>query len=636
MLTKRQIQILEELEQHTTDFIKGNRLAACVGCSLKTLQNDMKEVKQQIEMHGGEILSITSKGYQFLLHDASAYQAWKMLLDTRSQKEPDFNDPAFRVSYILMKLLAHDAYIKSEELADEMYISRSRISIDLKEVKEVLTQYDLAIEQKPNYGIRICGLEKNKRLCIVKEQLPLNEWREFHTSGEQKNKMIAFISDVIVETLMNAHYKISDIVFQNLVLHVYVAVNRMMEADYLERDQAMEALPPNAHEILIAKRILKKLQEQWSFELNDCEIQYLAMNLLGKRSYDNDEIITTQMDTMVNDILEVIREKLGIDLTGDIELRISLALHMIPLISRVKFNMQLKNSMIDEIKQYFTLAYDMATIAASYLTQAQQIHLQEDEIAYLAVHFNLALQKKMNKVNPKKVLIICNSRRGDSLMIQHTLLKWFDEMISQLDIVNAIEVPLYDLDSYDCIFATFLHHENIPKRAIRINFFLNQQDKNRIERALKGESEAQEVLRYFDPSLCIFDQKEEDKDALIQRLCKRANEVNSFDEDLYQAVMRREELGYTAFGNGIAVPHPDSLISLKTTVITAILKKPIAWGPQKVQLVFLICVEKGNQKDLRSLFECISLLMANPDVISDIIEQQDFEALKQALTKLMK
>lgn len=114
----------------------------------------------------------------------------------------------------------------------------------------------------------------------------------------------------------------------------------------------------------------------------------------------------------------------------------------------------------------------MAVIAASYISEQKHYQLSSDEVGYLAVHFSLSLSKKENKINPKKVLIICNARRGDYLMIQHTFLKEFNEMISDLEIINALEIPQYNLDDYDCIFATFLNHPLIPKRALRINFLL--------------------------------------------------------------------------------------------------------------------------------------------------------------------
>lgn len=73
---------------------------------------------------------------------------------------------------------------------------------------------------------------------------------------------------------------------------------------------------------------------------------------------------------------------------------------------------------------------------------------------------------------------------------------------------------------------------------------------------------------------------------VIQLMCEVANKYNEFEEDLFQSCIRREELGSTAYGQLIALPHPDHLISQKTIVITAILDKPIVWSKQKAQLIF--------------------------------------------------
>ena len=54
-----------------------------------------------------------------------------------------------------------------------MYVSRSSVSSDLKIVKRVLEKISIKIEHKPNYGMIVVGLEKDKRDCIIKEQLEL-------------------------------------------------------------------------------------------------------------------------------------------------------------------------------------------------------------------------------------------------------------------------------------------------------------------------------------------------------------------------------------------------------------------------------------------------------------------------------
>ncbi|MTE25099.1 HTH domain-containing protein, partial [Microbacterium sp. ZXX196] len=55
-----------------------------------------------------------------------------------------------RVHYIINRLLLTDKNLKLEDLADELFISKSTIQNDLKEVKELLKSYDLKVEKTGN------------------------------------------------------------------------------------------------------------------------------------------------------------------------------------------------------------------------------------------------------------------------------------------------------------------------------------------------------------------------------------------------------------------------------------------------------------------------------------------------------
>ena len=626
MLNERQKQIFLCLDENKNSFIKGIELANKVNCSLKTLQNTVKEMKIILEKYQLEIISMTSKGYNLIIHDQQEYNDFKQLL-LESDDKKDFNNQGYRITYILSTLLSDNHFVKADDLASQMYVSRSSVSSDLKIVKRVLEKYQLKIEHKPNYGMIVVGLEKDKRDCIIKEQLELQLGH-----STIKKEWLATISDIVVDSLMKAKYRISDVVLQNLVLHICVSIQRMQHGIYIDNPQMARQY---GHEHVIAKKILDELASIYHFIVTENEISFLAIHLLGKRSYEENDLISKEIDYFVNGMLEEIKIKTDIDFYGDVELKISLALHLVPLLVRLESQMQLQNTMIQDIQANYPLAYDVAVIAASYISEQKHYQLSSDEVGYLAVHFSLSLSKKENKINPKKVLIICNARRGDYLMIQHTFLKEFNEMISDLEIINALEIPQYNLDDYDCIFATFLNHPLIPKRALRINFFIDQKDIQRIKNSLQGQSEAGELLKYFKEEYFMGMIDAKNQKEVIQLMCEVANKYNEFEEDLFQSCIRREELGSTAYGQLIALPHPDYLISQKTIVITAILDKPIVWSKQKAQLIFLICVEKGNQKDLRVLFECISHFMMDQQSVQDVICRGDYQTFTKNLGKLI-
>ena len=634
MITNRQLQILLELIKKENEFIKSAYFAKELNVSSKTIQNDIKILKLELKESGASILAETSKGYFLNITNKDAFSKYKTDITNLKNNTFDFSEQLVRVSYILKTLLTENSYVKAERLADEMYICQSRITVDLQLVRKILKKYDLEIIQKPNYGIKISGLEKDKRLCIVKEKVPIYELNSIMTRKNNDNTLLLEISDIVSEILVDAHYKISDIIFQNLLLHIFVAIKRVSNNEYIGSVHEFDEFESFGHEIIIAKKIMKQLSQKYNFQLNDSEIKYLALNLQGKRNYENSEMISEQTNNFVTNILAEIKVKMGLDLTYDVQLRISLALHIIPLILRIKHNMQLKNVMLDEIKQNFTLAYDVATHAASYITELYKIKLTEDEIGYLAAHFNLALQNQTLQENPKRILIICSSRRGDTLLMKHNLLKWFKEMISQIDMINLIELGNVDLKQYDVIFTTFLNNDKIPRNAIKVNYFLDENDYCRIEHALTGEPFGNELLKYFSEDLMIVSEENKEKEDIINEMCTLAKKKYHLNDELYDSVIRREELGFTSFGNMIALPHPDTLITKETFVVVSILNKPITWGSEKVRIVLLISVEKGNKRELKSLFEGISGLIKDKDSVENILKLPTYENFMSVLKKI--
>lgn len=629
MITNRQIQILAELEliKKENEFVKSLDLANKLNVSTKTIQNDMKILKHELKENGALILSETNKGYCLSISDKDKFIKYKADTINSYNNTFDFSEQSVRVSYILKTLLITNNYIKAEQLADEMYISQSRITVDLQIVRRMIKKYDLEIIHKPNYGIKIIGLEKDKRLCIVKEKVPIYELRNLTNVKGFDNTLLSEISDIVAEILVKAHYKISDIIFQNLLLHIFVAIKRISSNEYIENNQELNNFDSFGHELIIAEEIMKQISIKYKIKLDDNEIRYLALNLYGKRNYEKSDMISEETDNLVAGMLEEIKYKMGLDLTYNLQLRISLALHAIPLISRIKNNMQLKNIMLEEIKQNYTLAYDVATHAAHYITNLYNIKLTEDEIAYLAAHFNLALEDQTADGDPKRILIICSARSGDTLLMKHKLTKWFKEMISKIDMINLIELPNVDLNQYDVIFTTFLNNENIPCNAIKINYFLNESDHYRIERALKGDPLGQDLLKYFSKELFIISDKNKNREEIIKEMCDLAKKKYDLNDDLYNSVIRREKLGFTSFGNNIALPHPDTLITEKTFVVINILNKPVKWGNDNVRIVLLVSVARGKEKELRSLFECISRLIKDKNSVESILKLPTYENL---------
>ena len=69
--------------------------------------------------------------------------------------------------YLLVRFLTSAFSLKLEDLADEWFVSRGTLQNDMAEVRERLAHYQLTIETKPRYGMKLFGAEMAIRACLT-------------------------------------------------------------------------------------------------------------------------------------------------------------------------------------------------------------------------------------------------------------------------------------------------------------------------------------------------------------------------------------------------------------------------------------------------------------------------------------
>ncbi|KIL50029.1 helix-turn-helix domain-containing protein [Jeotgalibacillus soli] len=93
---------------------------------------------------------------------------WKIIFKKKSiQNEAIPAASAERVHYLIYRLSLAEGYLKIEELADELFISKSTIQNNLRDVKKVMETHGIQFGAKPNYGFKLKGKEVKLRYCIA-------------------------------------------------------------------------------------------------------------------------------------------------------------------------------------------------------------------------------------------------------------------------------------------------------------------------------------------------------------------------------------------------------------------------------------------------------------------------------------
>lgn len=628
MLTKRQIEILLNLFSNLDAPVSLQVFTDQFHLSLRSIQTDIAEIKETIKEHGLYIENNKNCICMSITNQETANIFMNSIIQDYNLNQ-FFEDQSSRISYIISRLLDSNDYLKSADLADEMYISRSQISNDIKLAKNMLSSYHLTLISKPYYGIKIIGKENDIRNYIIQEKLKIkNLVCDEITHSFSSHEHIDDINNIVIKILTHSHYIISDIALQNLILHIVTAVNRIKSGHLIHMD-SLNISPVYAHVIEISKNILEKCADIYNFEFNDDEIFFLALNLYGKREFDKQEFITDEINNLVFLGLYKIKEIFGLDFTSNLNLRISLGLHILPLLTRINTNMQLRNIMTFNIKQKYTLAYDLASTFTNTIIPSDK-KILDDEIAYVALHFVNYIDENSPQ-KKKRMLIISSLRRSETILLQNNILRNFPS-IKEVKIISKNSLSTTNVNNYNVICTTendiFINNNKIQK----ISYFLNDTDIKKIELLLDGFNGPKDILDCFSEDLFYYGDAPS-KNAVIKWLYEMAYKQGLADEKLYHSIMNHENVTSTYFGNYLAIPHPEIFLSETSFISVAILPKPILWDDEYVDIVFLVSIQKNNPNAFK-LWSYLSFLISNNTTLQEIKKEPTFQNLSKVISKI--
>ena len=113
-----------------------------------------------------------------------------------------------------------------------------------------------------------------------------------------------------------------------------------------------------------------------------------------------------------------------------------------------------------------------------------------------------------------------------------------------------------------------------------------------------------------------------DKRGLLHDLAHRAARVLNVDDDtVFNALLKREELGSTGVGNGVAIPHVRLEQVKRPFGIMARLKDPIDFNAvdgQPVDLVCLLLLSKENEGAQLNALAGVARRLRTPQVLQEL------------------
>lgn len=617
MLTQREKNILHFLEGK--GYCRAKQIGSAMGVSEKTIRNDILSINYKLN----NIAFISSKpnsGYCLEIKDKRNFD--KALKEC----EPDLpSTPEQRINFIIKLFLKENRYIKTEEIANMLYQSTSTISTDLKEVRKTLQKYHLSLKTKPKYGMILKGEEKHLR------ELESDILHKKNESNDIKSHDV--IAQILQETIESYNFQISEFAFNNLIIHLVVAIDRIKQGKTITFPSNYYNDLQNKLEYTIAKDIASKINKKLEIKLPESECAYISMHLLGKKLQNDQEntIIPQEYNELVQKLLTELSQEYQINFTKDLNLQLALTLHLIPLSYRLKYDLRMENPLLESIKTNYPHAYIIAKSLANSLSKAFNKELSADEIGYLALHINLSMEKEFINVRKKNIILVCATGKGTAKLLEYQYRQKFGNWINRLICCDVNSLKNQDFTDIDFIFTTVPIYDPVPVPVIETGFILDQNETIRIEQNIDDMSS---IAAYFPKDLFFSKIDLHTQEEVITFLIQKAASLYALPDDFEEMIWKREKVFSTAFDNYVALPHPYKPCTKETFASIAILKEPILWNDKLVQIVFLISLSKENDENIQTFYKKLSKILVNNSLLEKLIQNPTYDFLIQTLNQI--
>ncbi len=591
------------------DYHTSKEIGEVMDLSSKTIRKEINQLNSVIKDKGAIVESKPGKGFIFTIKDKEKFQLFlkKDWYKYAYYQEKD-GDKNLRYVNILRMFLFSNSYIKQFELAEVFHVSESQINKDLPYVKKILESYDLELVSKPYYGMKVEGCEKNIRLAIKNE---IGE-DPILFEGDKDRELFRKIQEIIDEMDFGEDYYMPYVNFKNLVIHIYISILRIKEKKYINLSKSLEKKVVSYEEFKIANKIVDELQAKLGMKIPKDELVYITMHLIAKNTIRDQEKISTEILETSQAIIDEIYRVSKYDFRANIDFYFALAIHLGPLINRIKYGFNMKNPILDDIKDN-KIPYLLATIGSNVINEKYQTKLSEDEIGYIALHIMAAMDS--NTTNTKNILIICGSGNSSAQIMKAQLNRQFRNNINEIRTTDLRSLDKINMKDYDLIISSVKLDDAYDLPIVYVDVIFSKVDLDNIKIAI-DDKRLGGIYDLFNNSKLVKTNKFKNKLEVLKYISECIEEKSSMDKDSALSQLKhREELGYTMF-NQIAIPHILEPIDGNSFSVIIILDKPIKWDGENVKLIYSLVVGK-ELADMSLYYERLGNFLSSPSAILD-------------------
>lgn len=505
-LNSRQKEIIKILTRSTINKpITTSMIAKELSLSSRTVLREMPKIEAWLDEN--EFKFIKKPGVGLIIdEDLDNQQLILELLEIEKIKKQYSKEE--RKKIIVGELLIAKEPLKFFYFISQLKISEGTLSGDLDAIEIWLTKFNIKLIRKPGLGIYVQGEESDFRKALVNlfydtidENELIDAVKEVGESEKSKdvielsveNKLLKFIDRDIIKSVEKTvgdledalDIKLADNAYIGLVVHLSLAIQRIENNEKISIDEETLKELSKLSEFSMAEKIVKAIEKEFNIDIPKDEIGYITMHLKGAKLRLNSKaedfnLSNLDVKQVAYHIISTAEKEFGVYLREDGRLIIDLTNHLVPAISRLKMKLNIRNPLLENIKENYFREFEVCSKACDILKVMTNLsEIPESEIAYITMHIAAALEKNIldEKVN---IVIACHTGIGTSRLLMSIIEKEFKniEVIGTISSIN-IDIKKLKDDGVDFIISTV--ELKVDYKYIRVNTIITEQDKMLIE-----------------------------------------------------------------------------------------------------------------------------------------------------------
>ncbi|MCC0696667.1 BglG family transcription antiterminator [Clostridioides sp. ES-S-0048-02] len=597
--------------------------------------------------------------------------AIREILEKNYSKNTYYFSKTERLLYMYLMLFINLEDISINHFIDSIKVSRSTVNLDFKDLIPELEKKNIKVKNNRINGYYLVGNEMEIRRVLIKNIIET-------LSNEKSSRVFdIFIEEYKLDSFEEAKkiilklvkkYEIT-FVEDRLIEFIYIFIflkarmysNRIVIQENIDIPNI--AVMSSMKEYKFARELLEVYESKEKIKSHN--IMYISAWILGI-SVGNDEEDTEDravISKIVNKMMTKFGYLSGVYYISQEKIFKRLYSHFRPAYYRLLFKLPIYNPICEKVKEEYRLVYRIVSNAMKEFCGLFGEDIQEEELAYLTMHFATLFSDKKEFDGPRKrrALIVCSNGVGSSAILHAELTSLFPDL-HFLPILESSELENIS-ESVDIVFTTNYKAEGLktdvpvikvspvmtPKEKYKVtrevyiqlgDIFLRQPKIDEvmdiIKKYAKVTSESMlssELLAYFtqienftskegegpmlsditNETLIKLRIKAKDWEEAIRQSASVLVENNKVTEAYVDAMVNSAKASgpYIVITKHVALPHARPEAGAKEIAIgIATLENPVEFGNDNNDPVkYVFCLSAiDNNSHLRAMSELVELL----------------------------